>query len=752
MNSDSPAQRVAGTGQDNATNAGQSYIDPKVSKKGGSERQRNPTLISTDEIDEALSGEFKKAGTSLGFRLSLFVLTLFLILLPAVYLAITLGVAWGTYVYAVQYTDVFSGGSLYLGAIQYLTPILAGIFLFAFLLRPLFSRREPVPAGLVLNEKSTATFSHFVHSICAKVGARRPSEIQISMRANASASIPGFFGLLGSAPKLEVGLPLIVCMNTRELAGVLAHEFGHFNQRASMRAYFVMYNVNRWFHRCVYEQDEWHDSMDELQERFQNAIVTLAVLIASIGSFLVKYLLLFLMHFAHFLSMSMLRKMEFDADKFEILLAGSEQFSKTTRTLYRAEAATSMAMQQLFAREDQKFVDNVAELIAVYIDRLPEQIDGQIEQDIEAARSSTWDSHPPALERIQQAEKLSMPGIFELSKPARDLFEFFDEVGKSVTMQLYREHGLSLNPNQLVPVKGEMKVAQDGLDDQAVFSAYSNHWYIATATWRFPAPKKLSALDPQQLRSLLEKTIAKLRQAGPESSAAFQRFEHVVNGRLEYRLAHMASEVKEDYKLKPPFASLEEWQDKVEADYKATLQSISSCNALFGYRSLAAILLSDDLAEKKRLLITMKYLSELRKVESQLVEGGFQLAMLKYAYHQYHFEEQALYVSAFNRLNRDLYQCTATVAQAIKKIPANIVADKTGAEFLESRKLSILSQSGDQTQDLVENFLAVQSCFMECNQTMTKRLAKAAANVERKQDIQPLKIDLSSPSSAAGRR
>lgn len=52
-------------------------------------------------------------------------------------------------------------------------------------------------------------------------------------------------------------MPLVSGLTLRQLAGVLAHEFGHFAQGTGMRVTYVIRWVNHWFARVVYERDAW---------------------------------------------------------------------------------------------------------------------------------------------------------------------------------------------------------------------------------------------------------------------------------------------------------------------------------------------------------------------------------------------------------------------------------------------------------------------------------------------------------------
>jgi hypothetical protein len=51
--------------------------------------------------------------------------------------------------------------------------------------------------------------------------------------------------------------------NLSEVAGVLAHELGHFSQGSGMRLSYVIRSINGWFARVVFERDEWDQWLEE---------------------------------------------------------------------------------------------------------------------------------------------------------------------------------------------------------------------------------------------------------------------------------------------------------------------------------------------------------------------------------------------------------------------------------------------------------------------------------------------------------
>ena len=102
-----------------------------------------------------------------------------------------------------------------------------------------------------------------VPAICIAVRARAPRRIELNCDLNASAHFDrGLRGFFRGDLMLTLGMPLLAGLTQREIAGVIAHEFGHFRQGAGMRISYLIRRVNGWFARVVYERDAWDEAIE----------------------------------------------------------------------------------------------------------------------------------------------------------------------------------------------------------------------------------------------------------------------------------------------------------------------------------------------------------------------------------------------------------------------------------------------------------------------------------------------------------
>ena len=101
---------------------------------------------------------------------------------------------------------------------------------------------------LELDAASEPALFAFVNRLCRALGAPLPERVFVDLEVNASAAFHrNWWGLLRGRLTLTIGLPLVAGVNVHQLAGILAHEFGHFSQRAGMRLIFLIVTIRNWF-------------------------------------------------------------------------------------------------------------------------------------------------------------------------------------------------------------------------------------------------------------------------------------------------------------------------------------------------------------------------------------------------------------------------------------------------------------------------------------------------------------------------
>ena len=331
-----------------------------------------------------------------------------------------------------------------------------GAVLVFFMVKPLFARRQKQAQPLALNPGVDATLFAFIAKICDTVGAPMPKRIDLDCQLNASASFRrGAASLVGNDLVLTIGLPLVAGLNMREFAGVSAHEFGHFTQSFGMRLTYVIRSVNGWFARVVYERDEWDAWLTAWAEDTEDWRAMIVVNFARLAVWLSRSLLSLLMHFGHGVSCFLLRQMEYDADSYEIKLAGSAVFEQTTKRLGVLNEATRQTYKTMRAswNTSRRLPDNFPAYLAGMEAKLQPEKRTQIDDAVGLTRTGIFDTHPSPGDSIRQARQAGEPGVFDLDFPATMLFANFTAVSKQVTFLHYVDDlGLNCDMAALGPV------------------------------------------------------------------------------------------------------------------------------------------------------------------------------------------------------------------------------------------------------------------------------------------------------------
>ena len=416
---------------------------------------------SAAELLAAFTGPVQRAPVSILYQMGLMLVTTMMLVLPVLYVALVVAAGWGVYLYATHFwfllTSTSGGGRLYLVKLAlYFGPLFAGAVVVLFMIKPLFARRGPKAQPLALNPAVESTLYAFIAKICDLVGAPMPKRIDLDCQLNAAASFRrGLASLFGHDLVLTIGVPLVGSLTLREFAGVIAHEFGHFTQGFGMRLSYVIRRVNGWFARVVYERDAMDLRLEEWAMEAEDGRVMLVVNMARLGVWFSRTVLKLLMFLGHGVSCFLLRQMEYDADSYEIKLAGSEAFESTARRLAVLGPALGMAYKEVRTswNLNRRLPDNLPAFLVRAEAQIPPAVREKIQDTMGLARTGIFDTHPSDGDRIRCARRAGEPGVFHLDVPASVLFSNFEVVSRQVTQLHYAEDlGLDFDPAKLHPV------------------------------------------------------------------------------------------------------------------------------------------------------------------------------------------------------------------------------------------------------------------------------------------------------------
>lgn len=409
--------------------------------------------------------------TSVVYHLCLFLVAGTMLVLPLLYFGFVGALIWAIYHHAVyDWTPImhlggFTGGGriIILKFMVYAVPLFAGVIVIFFMFKPLLAGRPKRAQPLALNPSDNPLLYAFIAKICDTVGAPTPQRIDMDCELNASASFRrGFRSLTGNDLVLTIGLPLVANLTAREFAGVIAHEFGHFTQGAGMRLSYLIRSINFWFARVAYQRDAWDEALEQWSSEVEDWRVAIIVWSVHFAVGLSRLVLKLLLFTGHIIAGFMLRQMEYDADAYEIKVAGSETFETTMRKLATLGAALKGTYQQIRARwkKSGQLPDNLSELLRQAHENLPPAVLQKIDDELGLRRTGLFDSHPSPADRIRRARMTSDPGIFHDDRPASSLFASFEHPAKFVTLLHYTDNlGIPVTEKMLLHV--ESKQSQD---------------------------------------------------------------------------------------------------------------------------------------------------------------------------------------------------------------------------------------------------------------------------------------------------
>jgi Zn-dependent protease with chaperone function len=512
---------------------------PEEAKPG---RTAEPAKPNPQELRRRIlagfQGSIESAQLPITYRFGILLVLVVMVALPIIYVAIIGLVGYLTYlhtVYDVTMLKALSGRGSFLVLAAYVAPIVTGVILVVFMIKPLFAR--PAETGRIrsLRPDAEPTLFAFVQSVCTAVGAPTPSRIDIDFEVNASAGFRrGIWSMLGNDLVLTIGLPLVAGMNTRQVAGVLGHEFGHFTQGAGMRLTYVIRSISWWFTRVVYQRDQWDVRLARMS-REMDIRIGLVFYIARLGVWLTRKVLWVLMMVGHAVSGFMLRQMEFDADRIEARVAGSDVFESIHRRLALLSVASQDARADLeaFYREG-RLGDNLPMLIMANARQMPKELRAHLDKTINESTTGLFDTHPADKDRIANARREDAPGIFHVELPASLLFSNFTAMAKGVTWDFYCGiFGQEVKPTDMHPVEDLLARQEKDREAEDALRRYFQGAFTLLRPVKLGGTAPSTPKDPRQAVARLKEARQKMVKLAPGHVETIKQYEQADSASVE---------------------------------------------------------------------------------------------------------------------------------------------------------------------------------------------------------------------------
>jgi Zn-dependent protease with chaperone function len=498
-------------------------MDAVITEESSAAGQSELVLIGED---------IRPVRVSILYQLGLVVVAGAMVLLPLIYVGLVGLFGYGVYYHATENVSILSwqmtGRAAVVKFLVYIAPLVVGAILMLFLVKPLFARRVETSDPVSIDHSDAPLLFALIGRICQTVGAPIPSRVDVDCEVNASASFrSGFGSLFGNDVKLTIGLPLVAGLNLREFAGVLAHEFGHFAQGTAMRLSYVVRSINHWFARVVYERDSWDVWLTEASEN-SDWRIAIILWLARGGVAISRGVLWILMMIGNLVSSFMLRQMEYDADQYEVRLAGSAAFIATARHLQHLNASAGSVWKQLQTmwKKEHCLYDNVPELVVHLSRHVPADLQSRLHSEALQRKTGFLDTHPCDADRIQRAEMANEPGVYQRAEPASVLFTDFAGISRRVTLDTYyRLTGAEVSEKELVATAQTSK--QETYDASADMQTVKEYFLGLATSLRpvaIPEARSLSLRGADDLKNDLRTAREQMNALVAEAEPVHGRF------------------------------------------------------------------------------------------------------------------------------------------------------------------------------------------------------------------------------------
>jgi hypothetical protein len=154
--------------------------------------------------------------------------------------------------------------------------------------------------------------------------------------------------------------------------------------------------------------------------------------------------------------------MEYDADSYEIKVAGSLAMESAMRQLAELGPALGQSYKEMRVtwNQSRRLPEDFPAYMLWQHSKLAPAARQRVQDTLGLKRTGLFDTHPSDGDRIRWARQAGDPGVFHLELPASVLFSHFDIVSKQVTHLHYTEDlQLMFDGSNLRPIEGKQQPA-----------------------------------------------------------------------------------------------------------------------------------------------------------------------------------------------------------------------------------------------------------------------------------------------------
>jgi hypothetical protein len=141
---------------------------------------------------EPLTAGIQRPRPGFFYNFGLLLVAFTMVLLPVIYVALIGLAGWAVYYHAFHHFEpIMAWGSrnwrvMLIKFFVYVTPIVVGLIIVFFMIKPLLSRRRKPPQSLALNPANEPVLFAFIDAVARAVGAPMPRRVDLDCQLNAA--------------------------------------------------------------------------------------------------------------------------------------------------------------------------------------------------------------------------------------------------------------------------------------------------------------------------------------------------------------------------------------------------------------------------------------------------------------------------------------------------------------------------------------------------------------------------------------
>ncbi|MFK7790096.1 MAG: M48 family metallopeptidase [Phycisphaeraceae bacterium] len=353
------------------------------------------------------------------------------------YVLITLAWGWLTVRLLMSLPDRFIGS--YIFDTFWVCLSASVVLVLIFLIKPLLPLRRKHAPPIELTDSDQPELFAYIRALAKCIDAPEPDRVLVDVHPNASASFAGGMSPTSGPLTLTLGLPLIGGMTVRQLAGVIAHELGHFSQGSMVKQNIVIGFVSGWLTEVALGEDRFDRLINQLADGAPPIIRHLFKLIRFV-IVAIRRVFYVVMIVGHLVTRMVARQLEFDADQFMAHTTGSEHFAETMRETIVLGHAGMQAIEdaQQFYR-DRRLPNDLPAMVVTRARRMDDKQRKKLLRGEDQGHAEAFSTHPLTGKRIDAARALNSKGLIHDDRPARGLFRNFEKLCQDASEALYKE-------------------------------------------------------------------------------------------------------------------------------------------------------------------------------------------------------------------------------------------------------------------------------------------------------------------------